>query len=93
MRGPTMARSAGRSVSAASDREAHDDGAGDADRAQDHELEQHESRQAEQDRQAREEHRAAGRRDRPAHGVPRRGPVRPPMRGSSSRKRLVMSSE
>ena len=45
------------------DRQADDDGAGDADRAQDHELEQDEAEQPEQHGQAAEEDRPAGGRD------------------------------
>ena len=74
------------------DREAHDDRAGDAHRAQDHELEQHQAQEAQQDRQAGEEHGAAGRGDGDPDGLRRRGPG--PRGGrSSSRKRLVISSE
>ena len=90
---PRIVSSAGSNVSAESDREADDDRPGDPDRAQDHELEQDEPEQAEQDRQAAEEDGPAGGRDGHPDGVRGPAPGRPAASASSSRNRLVISSE
>ena len=75
------------------DRQPDHDRAGDPDRAQDHELEQDQPEQPEQDGQAAEEDGPAGGRDRDPDRLRRRGRVRPGRVASSSRKRLVISSE
>ena len=90
---PTRVRIAGSSVSAASTASADHDRAGDPDRAQDHELEEDQAEQAEQHRQPAEEHRAAGRGDRDPDGVGDARPGPPAGAASSSRNRLVISSE
>ena len=92
-REPTRTEDRGQQRQRGGDREPDDDRPGDPDRAQDHELEQDEPEQPEQDRQPAEEDRAR-RRSRPSPGPPR-GPGRasPGPSASSSRKRLVISSE
>ena len=91
IRVPTMARIAGSSVIAARTARPTTIAPAMPHRAQDHELEQDEAEEAQQDGQPGEEHRAAGRRHRDPHRLG--DTIVPVALASSSRKRLVISSE